>query len=63
MTRRPWKERLVPNCDAISENLLKQYKLETGTDPRVSPKDFLDWLGLKATPTALKRVQAPLIKN
>lgn len=56
MERRPWNERLVNNCSEINRALVKRYETEVGHSLD-DPKDFLNWVGLKATPTAIRRTR------
>lgn len=58
--RRAWKDRLCRNVDEISKELKQRYKTETGFNADDDPKEFLDWIGLKATFTAILRVKWPL---
>jgi hypothetical protein len=58
--RRAWKDRLARNCDQISEWLLYRFEVETKLNPRTHEQEFLDWVGLKNTPTARKRIHNPL---
>lgn len=62
MTRRPRNMRLACNVEEISEELMERFANETGMSAKLFPTLFLDWVGLKATPTALKRIKSPTKK-
>ena len=62
--RRPFKDRLVSNVNKINAHLAQTYCNEQCIlhPEDVDPKDFVAWIGLKPTPTALRNAKSALKK-